>query len=68
MAMPEKETIRPYLVTLANRTALASPELKALGPLLLALADAEWAREEAAAEAAALLAADLANQAEQEGR
>jgi hypothetical protein len=68
MAMPEKETTRAYLLDLvaySRRQEYLDP-LAALAPMLLALADAEWAREEAA-EAQALLAADLANQAEREG-
>lgn len=63
MAMPDKKTTRALLASLTERPAV--PGWSELVELVQALADAEWAREEAA-EAQALLAADLANQAERE--
>ena len=70
MAMPDKAETRPFLLASVELPPMPVVELikvvRALALVVLALADAEWAREEAA-EAQALVAADLANQAEREG-
>lgn len=57
MAMPDKARWRPLLVMRTERAQELAQGLEAvmLGQLLLALADAEWAREEAAAKQAATL-------------
>lgn len=67
MAMPDKRATRPWLVQAVAQEG-NGPIRLAQAAVLLALADAEWAREEAAERQAllALLAADLANQAEAE--
>ncbi len=64
MAMPDKKTTRPVLVLRAAEPVDWRTQVERR--VVLALADAEWEREERAAELEALQA-DRANKAEREG-
>jgi hypothetical protein len=82
MPMPEKAVHLPRLESMQTGATKGIDALRVLGvtpaelapalamvellAVLVPLAKAEWDREEAAAERQALLAADLANQAERE--